>query len=80
MSSAHDRRNARKRPSKPKLVLQKGPDKRANWTRLRDSYLERARAMTAAGDTIAAENFYQHAEHYIRMLNALVARDAPTTS
>jgi hypothetical protein len=29
-----------------------------------------ARDATAAGDRIAAENFYQHAEHYFRIVNA----------
>ena len=34
-----------------------------------DDYTSRALAATASGDLIAAENFYQHAEHYYRMMN-----------
>ncbi len=29
-----------------------------------------ARDATSAGDRIAAENYYQHAEHYFRIINA----------
>src|SRR6266851_1369066 len=35
-----------------------------------DSYLALAREATASSDRIAAENFYQHAEHYFRIDNA----------
>jgi len=34
-----------------------------------DKYLTMARDATAAGDRIAAEGFFQHAEHYYRVLN-----------
>jgi hypothetical protein len=35
-----------------------------------ERYLTLAREATATGDRIAAENFYQHAEHYFRINNA----------
>src|SRR5262249_21144491 len=35
-----------------------------------ERYLTLAREATATGDRIAAENFYQHAEHYFRVDNA----------
>jgi hypothetical protein len=35
-----------------------------------ERYLALAREATAGGDRIAAENFYQHAEHYFRINNA----------
>ena len=35
-----------------------------------ERYLALAREATASGDRIAAENFYQHAEHYFRIDNA----------
>jgi len=35
-----------------------------------ERYLALAREATATGDRIAAENFYQHAEHYFRVDNA----------
>ncbi len=38
------------------------------------SYIALAREATANGDRIAAENFYQHAEHYFR-INARLEGD-----
>jgi hypothetical protein len=35
-----------------------------------ERYLALAREATASGDRIAAENYYQHAEHYFRINNA----------
>ncbi len=34
-----------------------------------EKYLTLARDATSSGDCVAAENFYQHAEHYYRILN-----------
>lgn len=49
-----------------------GPDVRirGNAYQVLEKYLALARDASAAGDRIAAENFYQHAEHYYRMINA----------
>jgi len=49
-----------------------GPDVRirGNAYQVLEKYLAMARDATAAGDRIAAENFYQHAEHYFRIVNA----------
>ena len=35
-----------------------------------ERYTELARAEALAGNTVAAENYYQHAEHYFRTMNA----------
>lgn len=35
-----------------------------------ERYLELARSAAASGDKIAAEDHYQHAEHYLRLMNA----------
>ena len=32
--------------------------------------MELARAEALAGNTVGAENYYQHAEHYFRTMNA----------
>ena len=40
----------------------------ANYQTKLDQYLAKAQAWSAAGDTVEAENCYQHAEHYLRML------------
>ena len=49
-----------------------GPDVRirGNAYQVLEKYLALARDATAAGDRIAAENFYQHAEHSYRTINA----------
>jgi len=35
-----------------------------------ERYLELARAEALAGNTVGAEGYYQHAEHYFRVMNA----------
>jgi hypothetical protein len=49
-----------------------GPDVRVRGTahQVVERYIALAREAAAAGDRIAAENFYQHAEHYFRINNA----------
>jgi Domain of unknown function (DUF4167) len=44
-----------------------------------ERYLALAREATASGDRIAAENFYQHAEHYFRIDNARRESKQPGT-
>ena len=34
-----------------------------------DKYLALARDATSSGDRVAAENYFQHAEHYFRVMN-----------
>jgi len=48
-----------------------GPDIRirGNAHQVLEKYLTLARDATSQGDRIAAENFYQHAEHYYRVIN-----------
>lgn len=50
-----------------------GPNNMANWQRLRDHYLQRARAALDGGDRIEAENFFRHADHYFRMIQGTAA-------
>ena len=42
---------------------------RGNAHQVYEKYLQLARDANAAGDRIMAENMYQHAEHYFRILN-----------
>lgn len=42
---------------------------RGNASQVYEKYLQLARDANAAGDRINAENMYQHAEHYFRILN-----------
>jgi hypothetical protein len=39
-----------------------------NWRQSRDRYLALAQAAASSGDAIAAENYYQHADHYLRLM------------
>ena len=49
-----------------------GPDVRVrgNAYQVFEKYQALARDASSAGDRIAAENYYQHAEHYYRIINA----------
>lgn len=42
---------------------------RGSAHQVHEKYLTLARDATSAGDRIAAENYYQHAEHYFRIIN-----------
>ena len=48
-----------------------GPDVRIRGTahQVAEKYLALAKDANSAGDIIVAENYYQHAEHYIRIIN-----------
>ncbi len=54
-----------------------GPDVkvRGNAQQVIEKYLTLARDATSAGDRISAESYYQHAEHYYRILNANAQND-----
>ena len=41
-----------------------------NARRNYDRYLALAQAELQAGDRVAAENYYQHAEHYFRLMSS----------
>ena len=43
---------------------------RGNAYQVFERYVALAREASASGDRIAAENLYQHAEHYFRVMNA----------
>ncbi|GBR30363.1 hypothetical protein AA3266_0442 [Gluconobacter kondonii NBRC 3266] len=50
-----------------------GPDLRVRGTaqQLFEKYLQLGRDATGTGDRILAEAYFQHAEHYFRILNAM---------
>lgn len=66
-------RNGRKQYASPKphTFDSNGPDVRVRGTasQVIERYLALARDATASGDRVAAEGYYQHAEHYYRVLN-----------
>src|SRR3954468_2779921 len=49
-----------------------GPDIkiRGNASHVAEKYVQLARAARSSGDPVAAENYYQHAEHYFRLIAA----------
>src|ERR671912_2076225 len=49
-----------------------GPDVKIRGTasHIAEKYIQLARDSQASGDPVAAENYYQHAEHYFRMIAA----------
>lgn len=68
------RGNGRKgAPSRPSSFESNGPDVkvRGNAHQVVEKYLALARDATTSGDRITAENYYQHAEHYYRVMNAV---------
>lgn len=50
-----------------------GPDVRLRGTsqQLFEKYLQLGRDATSSGDRVQAEGYFQHAEHYFRILNAM---------
>ncbi|HUA76132.1 MAG TPA: DUF4167 domain-containing protein [Acetobacteraceae bacterium] len=50
-----------------------GPDLRIRGTaqQLFEKYLQLGRDATSAGDRVMAESYFQHAEHYFRIMNAM---------
>ena len=59
-------------PSSSQHFDSNGPDLkvRGNASQIVDKYQTLAREATTAGDPVMAENYYQHAEHYLRILSA----------
>jgi hypothetical protein len=45
-----------------------------NAQRNYERYLALARAEAQSGNTVAAENYYQHAEHYFRLMSSEKAK------
>jgi hypothetical protein len=75
----HGRFNGNRPFQQQPRVSQNNPsfDRDGNGVRVRGStfqlyerYLALAREAATGGDRVAAENFYQHAEHYLRINNA----------
>ena len=68
------RNNHRKSHHNPmaRVYESNGPDVkiRGNPSHIAEKYIQLARDAQASGDPIAAENYYQHAEHYYRVIAA----------
>jgi hypothetical protein len=51
-------------------IVRPDPIGSQNARRSYERYIALAQAQAKAGDTIAAENYYQHAEHYFRSMSS----------
>ena len=69
MTSTHRPKSARRFANRPKQGTSNGvrPDLRG---RSYERYLTLAQAQAQSGDVIGAENYYQHAEHYLRSISS----------
>src|SRR5215813_13843138 len=65
-------RNRQQIPHRSQTVDSNGPNVkiRGSTHQIFERYVALAREAAANGDRIAAENLYQHAEHYFRVMNA----------
>lgn len=64
--------NRGRTPHRAQTFESNGPNVkiRGNAYQIFERYVALAREAAASGDRIAAENLYQHAEHYFRIMNA----------
>lgn len=66
-------------PERDHVYDRSGPNikLRGNPHQLFERYVALAREAAMEGDRVAAENFYQHAEHYFRVTNPSRESDPP---
>lgn len=65
-------RNRKSHNPMTRVYESNGPDVKIRGTasHIAEKYVQLARDAQASGDPVAAENYYQHAEHYFRMIAA----------
>ena len=65
-------RNRQQMPQRGQSLDSNGPNVKIRGTphQIFERYVALAREASSSGDRVAAENFYQHAEHYFRVMNA----------
>ncbi len=74
------RRNNNNNPNNPNRHFESnGPDVRIRGSaqQILDKYMQYARDAHTSGDRIHAENYFQHAEHYLRVLAKLQPKEKP---
>ena len=74
-------RNNNRRSSNPltRVYESNGPDVKVRGTahHVAEKYQQLARDAQASGDPVAAENYFQHAEHYLRLIASLQGQFGP---
>ena len=65
-------RNRQQIPHRSQTLDSNGPNVKIRGTphQIFERYVALAREASTSGDRVAAENLYQHAEHYFRVMNA----------
>src|SRR3974377_1969472 len=65
-------RNRQQMPHRSQTLDSNGPNVkiRGSSHQIFERYVALAREASTSGDRVAAENLYQHAEHYFRVMNA----------
>jgi Domain of unknown function (DUF4167) len=65
-------RNRQQIPHRSQNLESNGPNVKIRGTphQIFERYVALAREASTSGDRVAAENLYQHAEHYFRVMNA----------
>src|ERR1700750_1103969 len=65
-------RNRQQTPQRSQSHDSNGPNVKVRGTphQIFERYITLAREASTSGDRVAAENLYQHAEHYFRVMNA----------
>ncbi|MDF1792438.1 MAG: DUF4167 domain-containing protein, partial [Thalassobaculaceae bacterium] len=65
-------------PNRNQTFDSNGPDVRirGNATQVYEKYLNLARDASASGDRVLAESYFQHADHYYRIVSAFAENDA----
>jgi hypothetical protein len=65
-------RNRQQLPPRGQSLDSNGPNVKIRGTphQIFERYIALAREASTSGDRVAAENLYQHAEHYFRVMNA----------
>src|ERR1700752_683602 len=74
MRNRNNNNNNNRRGQNPmtRVFDSNGPDIKIRGTasHIAEKYVQLARDARGAGDPVAAENYYQHAEHYFRLIAA----------
>ena len=80
MRNRNNNNNNNRRGQNPmtRVFESNGPDIKIRGTasHIAEKYLQLARDARSSGDPVAAENYYQHAEHYFRIMAAQQAQQA----
>jgi hypothetical protein len=72
MRNRNNNQNRRGQNPMTRVYESNGPDIKIRGTasHIAEKYLQLARDARSSGDPVAAENYYQHAEHYFRLIAA----------